>query len=812
MFVAKRNIPRAGSLEEIGSRVRLYSRTLFEEAVKKHWDFDAHFFPYFVESDEEYCIPAQKKFLSTVRKKADNFLAQDFLIDFDLKNHKKWEHLHEVESVLSDFSLALQLAQIPDPTWVYSTLHGFRAVWSLQKPLPVDEWEMYLQAFLVALEPVSAALTDLHLDLSCADWTRCYRLPFVTRDNGMQTWKEDWSLLLGPGETLNLEDLKKVCNNFLGKFSLKNKGQKEEDLEIEEIEDPQPTEEEVFRTLTNQDGLIHPEVVKIISKFKGQSIFPYLYYGHIRGRHKASLPVVGKRYPFLKRATGMLVGYLMAWFPDEATPQLAYALLYHLTKAMRIQGFEKDPPELLWDLIKFAWKREAARVKKTQEEEEDYLTQLVHRVEKWNTLPEFTTKSLGEKKEWILSHLMLLHSASDRVSFLHAETGQYTAPVFKFSKIQIRNQLLAMGTARFVEFTKPVGEKEVPVSLEDIYIQHGKILLEFRVNSTIPTCQLEIKEGGYILSIPPDREPDLPAEYNQDVDRWLRTFIPPLLWKSFCQWLKGAKRFDHPLSALALLGASSAGKSMLARAIGQYLGFGIFADESVLKDWTGQLRNTAYVVLEEGLSKSINRTGEYAKRFKSLLSGTPILGNEKYGMQFSLTCLARIVICANEPEEVLEGLFESSRLRKNNRKAINDRFLIITISDEAFKFLEERGHWKLTQDWIDKKILAKHLQYLADSVDYVKDKRFQVEIPEQMMELQEEFLEEEVGNNEEFVLAVMDALQFYAKTGHPKIKFANSTICLTVTVLDEYFTKTKYGRRWSNLRQISKALKEICSK
>lgn len=813
MFVAKRNVKRAKSLTDLGKTVRMEPRLGLVEALQRHWDFDAHVFPYFVKSSKDQAVPAAKAFLPHVRKAGDDLLIQDFFVDFDLEKGRAWAGREEVEEAFRAMAEALEESGLPEPTWAYSTKHGLRAVWSLQEPVPVDVGEKYLRALHVALGPVSARLPGLRLDPACTDWTRCYRLPFVTRESGEETWEQDWSMLLGPGERLALKKCEELCEIAHPSPAAA------EPVEVEEIDDPLPTRAEVERSLWDAEGKQTPVVRRLFNQFRGSEVFPILLYGHVHRRPVEPLPEKGTRYPLMKRRAGALVAYALAWEPDTVTLQILYAMVYHWVEAIAKQGdWEKDPHRLMWDLLKYAWAREQARLaQKKQEalqqvqEKEDFLTELVHKVERWNDLPEFTEGTLGDKKEWILSHLFLYHSKTGLASVL-LPNGEYDFPAHKISKINLLHILHSCGIESLVELSKQVEDKVIQKPLPEILRDQAAPLQAFEIDAAISGCHLRKEDSAYILERGHVLEPPLEPRFDPTIDEWLKLFVPTEYWKPFCQWLAGAKNLDKPIPALALVGAASAGKSMLATAIQQFLRYRIAADESVLKSWTGQLKETACVILEEGLSKSFSKTGEYAKRFKGLLSGTQVTGNEKYGMQFPLKIKARFIICANDPQEVLEGLFESSKLKVFNRDAINERFLIILVTSAAREYLEKHGHYQLTEDWITGKKLASHLEFLAQNTEVSFNKRFQVEIPNQLKALQEEFLEEEVGDRIEFVGIILEALQFWRKANDQRhLKVLKNTFALTTKKLFDYISKTSYARHWPSLKSVASSLKDVAT-
>lgn len=109
-------------------------------------------------------------------------------LDFDLPGHGGWSDSHR--EVVSRLFLALSGVQAPGtspqvpltaPSAFYTTSGGFRLVWALTEPVPV-EGARGLEDLLGGLV-ASAHIAGLEVDVACRDWTRLFRLPQVRRDD-----------------------------------------------------------------------------------------------------------------------------------------------------------------------------------------------------------------------------------------------------------------------------------------------------------------------------------------------------------------------------------------------------------------------------------------------------------------------------------------------------------------------------------------------------------------------------------------------------------------------------------------------------
>lgn len=101
-------------------------------------------------------------------------------IDYDLPDHGAWtpELIEQVHAALAQAGATNPL--IAQPSIAYMTRGGFRLVWLLSVPIPIEG-----RRGLVDLLPglvASMHVANIHVDPSCKDWTRIFRLPRVMRD------------------------------------------------------------------------------------------------------------------------------------------------------------------------------------------------------------------------------------------------------------------------------------------------------------------------------------------------------------------------------------------------------------------------------------------------------------------------------------------------------------------------------------------------------------------------------------------------------------------------------------------------------
>ncbi len=149
-------------------------RNSLEAALQSKWDSDAHFVCYD----------------SNVRVRKDHskkLFAQIFALDFDNPNHAPWESEQQVAEWFD--TIVKDLKQ-----WyaIYTTRSGGRVVFCLPSPIPVQE-----------LGEIYKDFKDFPgVDISCLNWHRLFRLPYVVRPEG-PSWEDPFVDLVIAGDIYN---------------------------------------------------------------------------------------------------------------------------------------------------------------------------------------------------------------------------------------------------------------------------------------------------------------------------------------------------------------------------------------------------------------------------------------------------------------------------------------------------------------------------------------------------------------------------------------------------------------------------------
>jgi len=164
------------------------------EACRYAWDTDAHAVGYYIPGEE--ALPRLK--VAALRHLLDagvSPLMGWIFLDVDRPGHAPWPSPEAAETTIGALldrhggpGGALATAG------VYTTRAGFRLVYRPAEAFPVEVAGQWLRGFIRHLERA----TGLTIDKVSREWSRCFRLPYVTRDGLPTSPYVDMERLWGP--------------------------------------------------------------------------------------------------------------------------------------------------------------------------------------------------------------------------------------------------------------------------------------------------------------------------------------------------------------------------------------------------------------------------------------------------------------------------------------------------------------------------------------------------------------------------------------------------------------------------------------
>jgi hypothetical protein len=182
------------------SPLAVHPLTLAEVAFGERYATDAHAVGYAVRGADGVARASLPRInveaLATLISDGDEPLQRWVFVDVDNPRHEKWASKdHGARTVRDMFARFGTKGGPLDAAGWYTTTNGFRLVWRLECPIKVSFYNAWAEAFLAHLSkrtgiplcvPKGRANASPDgqggIDVTCAQWSRCFRLPFVRRE------------------------------------------------------------------------------------------------------------------------------------------------------------------------------------------------------------------------------------------------------------------------------------------------------------------------------------------------------------------------------------------------------------------------------------------------------------------------------------------------------------------------------------------------------------------------------------------------------------------------------------------------------
>ena len=566
-------------------------------------------------------------------------------IDLDRPGHAPWSDRAEAER-----AVATLVALFPRLA-VFATRAGVRMVYVLPEPLRIAEFKLFGRAVKAQAEAIiQGAGLQVEVDKSTAEWTRMFRMPNVVRD-GKRTAEDFYYTLHIPG---TFGPLPSMPDNVLGASVLPGKTLAETDTEDE------PAARPTDAVVTDEEW---DELFDVFAERLHRKGWSGLL---LKARQGVPFYEPGERNSTTFRALAAVLS-VAADVGVELTADGLYAIFEASTAATTGNTSPEDALAELWGM--------AHRLVKSMQFVEDpahlrlpqkYITTA------YGDLPRIAYTAGKSRYVWMGEAYSEAFASDDSLRAFFRSKYQNYFPIAKVPTVDL--------LTNYGEFIK------------------GVIL---DLGATEPRL-----EGGFLI-VPMERRAAIEAVHHADCAEWLEHIAGDDL-DGVLDWLFWFPHLQHNVCALFLCGAPAAGKSMLGQALSQFWGGEFCSFDHAMGNFTGQLRKSGLVWLDEG-----TRAKEASAAFRRLVANDRHQIEQKHRDPETVRGCFRLLITANR-----EGALPLDDVQSvEDVRAILERVRFVHVSEAASNWLRGKGGRAYTEEWVTRKDgrpgkLAEHIAWI----------------------------------------------------------------------------------------------------
>lgn len=710
----------------------------WEVVWEQEYATDAHFLCYYpVGLGQTRWARLNKSVLPQIRALGEgaDVVTRVLAFDFDNPGHAAW----------SDDALALWLEALAEASeeqplcwqWsvLYTTRHGARLVYLLDRAVPVDQAEQHHRWLTLELRRAGIHLDNIDAQgrmdgkpckvlYPTSDWTRAFRLPKVVRAGQPTDQEESFMLETQPGCVLNVDSLGKVSKRSAQAGI------------VEERNEPKPDLSEALATLTtinDRGNRVQSEFYKVARRrLKGRECYPCLF-------EHAPLAAPGERnstlFSFVGQACAMLYGVNIDGEP-LVEPTSVYALFLDPVQQLEPDESNPDWTDALWRDVQWSWSREeaaaraAAEAQATREMDAlDLLDQIAIGMSEWCKAPELRCEE--SCRPFVVKHLL---ASNGRQTYVMRPDGYYDPLGAGLNMVPTRVQALGMDS--LIQVRKPTkdGIGWTYPNSQELLTEHATM---FNLIQGVPS-----RKGGWIENLDSHTSKlilpiyalrsDIPAVYSRDVDEWLKAFFGEN-YDLGINWLAHALDIQGgAICALSIQGQQGAGKGMLAHMIAEcFTNQTLATSDDLVGQYQPNLMTSPVIWIDEGWPRGGGHRHP-SDIFREIVGGGRRYVNRKYKDPTEVTSPARVLLTANNAS-LVNGLCYGREMSPEDRDALAIRILHFDIGDRASYHLRRRGGEAHTQGWIGKHsgggsryTGAKHLFWLYENARGPRDRRLLV--------------------------------------------------------------------------------------
>lgn len=677
------------------------------EALEREWDCDAHFIIYsLVDEDGDQVFARVSKrspFAQDLLRAGGGISVPLLVFDHDLPKTNGGTKQVWTEEGLAKFLRKLGESDLPSPTYFYTTLHGCRFLYVLDKPVDHVAAEGMVRTVIDAYKS-----RGIELDEACVDWTRLFRLPKTIREDTGKTFATSKRfMLLNSGPLLPADEVEIATESSADVFS-----------DVAQYEGDIPTADQVAIELVTEGKngqSIDTQWVKVAKKFlDGRDAYSVCFEHQPFNEKKFN----GRNNAIVKTA-GQIVG--MTARQPEASPEGIYALLFAALEQLEANDEEgNDWHTIAWDIIKRMWSNEVAQIEAENKEKEASIKEAKklreHLLEKAKLeRPQDVPKDDEEAEKWFRQRMV----ASDgRQHHIMRNDGTYN--VQSVSDSMVIPMIRELGMEDVIETHEMKGKTWAIRSTQSILNDHATPISTIVCSSQIKTAFIDGPSGHRTLNMPVHRlNPYVTAKFSKEVDAWFEVLFGDK-YDIAIEWLSWCLEVAKPICALNLFGSSGTGKGMLAQGLAECFEGERLNNGLALGKYNAGLLDTPLVNCDEGVPNiKSDESLSIDQAFRTMVTGGNVTIRSMYQNPFNARIYPRILFTSND-RDILKSIVGHRDLTDDDIKAIEIRLLSIHVKDGAIAYLTSRGNYNYTAGWIhgfskSRYLLAGHIHWLFNN-------------------------------------------------------------------------------------------------
>lgn len=671
--------------------------------LHKH-DWDAHAWPYVLFNDDVPATPVRVKSVAGRPVLAPGQWMGCWLafLDFDKSNDHR--------AILEKFLGIPERHYLSKFSAVYPTKGGMRFVYELDSPVDTDQYGPLVRGMAAEL----AILTGLQVDESTDQWSRCMRLPSVTRNDEKgqgPTWEQPyWFDTIVQDAVLATREVRPRFDRLpwdtRGRAAMTEAPEATPDLDTELPDARKRAYKKAMRS----------------SRFKD-----YIFVTDEGDRAPIGQ---GRRDQMLIAIAGDTVARCFVGVP-EACAEEVFALLKPIALGFELDNNSETWEEKLWRLIRHCWNGEVKKQEdNSKKETADRSLREILQIEMMKYLPKETIPNDAGARDAFCQRHYCLQTKSG--AYVVLPSGEYSHAPLRASQLPAHfgESLSHLAESAFLlENGTPMSGQEIlnrhSVNIDDVIFEAGAKRLS----------RLSIQGDRRILHVVPfGLRQDLidTAAFDPEVDAWLDSFKDAAILK---RWLAAALALhEGPIAACYLHGPRAAGKSMLALAIAECFHGQPTPGAMAFSNFNGALLNSPVIMVDEGLPERKEGMST-ADLFRSLVTGSAVSTQRKFE-DASVTMIPYRILFAANSFDMASELFGRRSLGAQDREAFRERMLVVECGDGPTHYLNSRGAMSFTKDdpkgsWLGGACrLSRHLIWLylqQAAIGFKRDGRMLVE-------------------------------------------------------------------------------------